>query len=381
MPNINGLKRIPKAELYRLIVDGQFHATQNGWLDYAMREPNCLPAVFRAFQVAFTSLNELDVSVELIKNIHAAAAKDVSGIVSDANKYPGLFRTMQTGYFLNRVYVNSEGLGELLDLINHELGQYGACLCWKSVDFLDGCKTKEESNHRIHVLEQTKESKEELWGQIAGGKRLFYRPPRPEVLDLLVSKECAKYNQNIKEATSEDAKLAVIVQFVQKVERIHPFPDVNGRVTTVLLQRLLIQNGFLPTMLYNPNYCDGYGQKTFSEEIEKGMRLTKQSMTKPGMAIHAYVTETMKLSYHLPPEVNSTIHDFYLAETELDQFIKNIPSSPDLEDKPISPSSPEQEPAPKSRLSEILARLRIKAAEEKQTKAVAEANASCTPFA
>lgn len=365
MSNIIGLKQIPKAELYRLIVDGKFHATQNGWQGYAMREPNCLPAIYRAMRVAFSSLEQMDVSIELIKSIHAEASRGVLGVVKEAKEHPGEFRTMQTGYFLNRTYVNEKGLSELVDLSQYKLGKYGVCLGWQDTKFLEGCQSKEEFNHRVELIEPAKESKLQLWEQIFNGKQLFYRPPRPEVVAQLIAKACSKYNRSIKEAISDEQKLVVITKYIQKVERIHPFPDVNGRVTTLLLQRLLVQNGFLPTMLYDPNHCDGFDRSGYLDEIKKGMQLTKQAIIDPNKAIHSHITEPIRVQYHMPPEVNIAISDCYAAEAELADFIQTLPTPVGSGEKLQIQLLSQPTSSSKSNLSQILARLRLQPTEAK----------------
>jgi hypothetical protein len=43
------LKAFPAEELYRIVVDGNLHAKENGWVGYEKREPGCLKAFFNAF--------------------------------------------------------------------------------------------------------------------------------------------------------------------------------------------------------------------------------------------------------------------------------------------------------------------------------------------
>lgn len=71
--SIHEIKKIPQQEWYRFIVDGQYHKEQKGWLGYAKREPNCLPACFQALGCAFEDLANPNLSIELIKTIHKNA--------------------------------------------------------------------------------------------------------------------------------------------------------------------------------------------------------------------------------------------------------------------------------------------------------------------
>ena len=63
------LNYFPHQELYRLVVDGDFHGTQKGWMGYESREPGCLTAFFDALQ--FINQNDgKPLTKEYIQTIH-----------------------------------------------------------------------------------------------------------------------------------------------------------------------------------------------------------------------------------------------------------------------------------------------------------------------
>ncbi len=74
---------------------------------------------------------------------------------------------------------------------------------------------------------------------------------------------------------SEDEKLTAIVKAIQRLEHLHPFYDGNCRVfCMVILNVLLMQVGFPPTLIDNPNKFDGYSVDELAILIRKGMQRT-----------------------------------------------------------------------------------------------------------
>lgn len=82
-----------------------------------------------------------------------------------------------------------------------------------------------------------------------------------------------KYQRSIRKAKLPLEKLGVIVQFIQSCERLHPFYDGNGRTfCTLLINFLLIKNGFPLVIMDNPNHFDTYSCPELVREVIKGMR-------------------------------------------------------------------------------------------------------------
>ena len=91
--------------------------------------------------------------------------------------------------------------------------------------------------------------------------------------------ECAiiihRYNTDIEAldaSTNADAALAVIARVCRDLEIAHFFHDGNQRViVVVLLNFLLLQNGFTPTIITDPYIFDGYmGVDQLKDEIVAG---------------------------------------------------------------------------------------------------------------
>lgn len=80
----------------------------------------------------------------------------------------------------------------------------------------------------------------------------------------------------MKNAKTEDDKLALIAEFVMTLEILHFFMDGNQRTTVfVILNKLLIENGLTPVIMPDPSVFDGYmSSKELVGEIKKGMKNT-----------------------------------------------------------------------------------------------------------
>lgn len=86
-----------------------------------------------------------------------------------------------------------------------------------------------------------------------------------------------QYHRAIKKSKTDDQKLDAMINFVQKLERLHPFSDGNCRTLVMLtLNRELIRNGFPPAMFDNPNRFDFFSKAQLKDEIKKGWEIAKQ---------------------------------------------------------------------------------------------------------
>lgn len=96
-----------------------------------------------------------------------------------------------------------------------------------------------------------------------------------EVLNNKVKDLITIYQDNISKAKSAEEKLLVIISFIQSCEQLHPFFDGNCRVfCMLLLNHLLIKNGFPLVILDDPNKLDGFSKKEIMNELIKGMENT-----------------------------------------------------------------------------------------------------------
>lgn len=97
------------------------------------------------------------------------------------------------------------------------------------------------------------------------------------LLEEVIEKELKTFYEKINTAETDDQKLELIIKLVQTLEQVHPFEDCNCRTfCMVLLNSLLMQYGFSPAILENPNRFDGYTIEELKEDVRKGMLLTDQ---------------------------------------------------------------------------------------------------------
>jgi len=76
---------------------------------------------------------------------------------------------------------------------------------------------------------------------------------------------------------AEDLKITAIVSAVQELEQIHPFQDANCRTfCLVLLNSLLMQQGYDPAIIDDPNKFDGFSVEELVEVVKCGMQETRK---------------------------------------------------------------------------------------------------------
>lgn len=84
-----------------------------------------------------------------------------------------------------------------------------------------------------------------------------------------------RFNVDIKQAATFEKKLFLIVCYIQDCEQLHPFRDANCRTFCMLLLNfLLIQNGFPLSLLKNPNCFDLFSRHELVIEVIHGMNRT-----------------------------------------------------------------------------------------------------------
>ncbi len=81
------------------------------------------------------------------------------------------------------------------------------------------------------------------------------RPYTEKILNYYIK----TYETSLARATNDYGKLLAIVRIIRALEIAHPFADANQRVFVfLLLNKLLLQNGFLPVILDDPYVFEGY---------------------------------------------------------------------------------------------------------------------------
>ena len=92
-----------------------------------------------------------------------------------------------------------------------------------------------------------------------------------------------RYEEDLQAAGEDETKkLEAIARFCRALEVLHAFPDGNQRtIAFIFLNKLLLMNGFSPTILPNP-YCfdGGYMVSEIVMDIKRGMDIFR-AMQRP----------------------------------------------------------------------------------------------------
>lgn len=96
--------------------------------------------------------------------------------------------------------------------------------------------------------------------------------PKPSITKGRLNRLIEEYKRTIRRALTSDEKIRAIVDLCRALEVYHVFADGNQRtIAFVVLQKLLLQNGFPPVILENPVIFDGYcTTEKMRAHIEKG---------------------------------------------------------------------------------------------------------------
>lgn len=264
-------EKYPPHRLWQSFVDGRMYEPgpdgaskdPKGYRQFEDREPGCLKAYFRGFNCALKNIEDPSkrISIALIKAIHYEVSKDVTKLTL-YNK-PGNFRlesdTCSCTFRIEDYQITSNGLTDLLTKIeNGELGETAALWAWYKggdkliIGYESIQKIKEtlgyQNNQKLaeHIMESYKFCK--------------YFAPTTDEIDDLIQSVIDNYNNKILSdeiQNDTDKVLQLIGETIQSLNRIHPFPDANGRTfANLLLNRMLLQNGFPPATFYDPNLLD-----------------------------------------------------------------------------------------------------------------------------
>ncbi len=311
--HIEYLKQVPQNELYRFIVDGYLHKNEYGWLGYANREEGSVDAAFNGLTLAFSDLNLL-MSTQYIQKMHYACGAYLNkygqvSVVGNKPLFPGQLRKSPGGFYLfdyalrysRNNFLSELGFYEFYDEFLVRYKKYGAQL----VEVKENDSAEHSCHNRLDLCVSEK-TKEELWRIINEGGELYYRAPDYQHLALLLDNCCDEFNRDILFASTQEGKLTIIIRFVKEVELIHAFNDFNGRTSLMLLQRLLIQNGFLPVMLFDPNYIDGYSSAELLQEIKQGMNNTLSIIKHPNQPLFGFSSSMIDIEIHRLLNINKT---------------------------------------------------------------------------
>jgi len=289
-------------QLFRFFVDGRFHKKYRGWVGYEKNESGSVQGILDAYCLM---LDNFDLATGLtsiyIKNLHASCMAGV--ITKNKKSTPGDLRYLEAGLNL---YHDKSTLASLREIIEQRSGEGGMLFHSRQHQGTVESFTADEvlrilkEDGRIRFRTWYPNLDEEQQRKLIQPKSLgeFYEVKHyiqmcfAQRFDHLVE----RYNQEVAAARMPDHRLVAISRIVRDLELLHPFPDGNGRtLVAVLMNHLLLANGFLPAILWDPNIDAELSVLEFADEIRRGMKNTEMLLRDPSVTLYDYaISEATK---------------------------------------------------------------------------------------
>ncbi len=224
--------------LWKLFIDKECHSKGEMFFDTATKdgqgkpEPGYNAAMHQAFDYMLTTLNK-KLDAEEFKNIYHLCVKTVKNVNSNEREFrPGMYKLK-----LDKISPAAKAEWKSRRLIA-TLAEMPECM--KSPPETDQGYLAYLMNNTIVPL-------------------FMSDNPSLEKITKKVNAHFTTYYSNIAEAKKDKEKLAAIVSLSEALEIGHYFPDGNQRtIVFVMLNKLLIENGFSPVILEDPAVFDGY---------------------------------------------------------------------------------------------------------------------------
>jgi hypothetical protein len=277
---------IPASQIYKFFIDeNRWAGSQNDPQVFDRKEPGYMKAMQEAFRWGMSQRERRWDSIAICV-LHERAVRDVKDKKSD-----GAMESLRLGYRLSREELKKRNEDET----NEKFGLK------KDTMSLEGCKELvakykdkkyaiqfEGDPNSYHIFQLLLEHPAFSFMKKDEKGQLIPRDPdardtkdRPFIVQKLPGSECQIktcvdalldiYYRDIKTAKNEEEQLKVIALLVQNLDQIHPFYDGNIRTFGILLLNfLLIQNGFSPTCLSDPNCIDYLSIDEVVEKIKEG---------------------------------------------------------------------------------------------------------------
>lgn len=300
MSSMHYLKQFDKAQLWRLFVDGRFHKKYRGWLGYEEGERGSVQALLNglAFMLDHFDLSRglsstylLDLHKVCMFNIETSNLKSSPGDLRYLNAGMPFFAKSTTKENLRQILQERGGDGTVIfntkkyskTADEFELNElYNGLLKDKRINYRNWYPNLDK---RMEKALQKKRSLQEFYHAKHAVQMMF-----AEKMDDIVD----RFNRTIRLAQNEEEQLDCFVLLIRHLELLHPFPDGNCRTfACITLNHLLLYYGFMPTLLYNPNYDGELSTEEFKEEIRKGMTLMEELLKNPEAAVYNYSINDM----------------------------------------------------------------------------------------
>ena len=279
------LAKLPPERLFQLFVDGDVHREENGQDGFEFREPGCMRAFYDALSVAINQIDKPltpDSLLALILEIHRASSQNVRGRIGV--RHPGQIRDVPIAAFPVKKYrCTKQGI---IDIRKREFLKTAATLKVRGVD-VDLLTCKDEYLEKCRYYLRQSVSLSNVPAELSA-----------EELRALIKEILTTYLTSMQLATeqkNDDLQIQAIARCAKDCELVHPFEDANGRVfANIMLDLLLMQNGFPPATFFEPNIFDLYGDEELAEAVKDAMSHTLFVITHPDKPLFAYDAANMR---------------------------------------------------------------------------------------
>lgn len=275
---------------------------------YERNEPGFAIPYLEAYQYAFQCFKDKMISSELIQSVNAIATAHLK------HENRGSYRTL-TGYFniYSEIHVDhkSKFMHRNTAYSMTELGIKEFIRYWFDNPKTQKCHTiifeyKASGNRPSFSLVYSHEKKTLVWVEFRTGDQAKYTPFEMEIhfpiiqelihhtdyvstiysmmgtsnpakqIEFQMNRLIEIYIRQIQSAKTDNEKLIVIANFIQRVEQLHPFSDGNIRTCYIILNKLLRDNHLSLSIMYNPNVLDCVDQATVIQMIQEGQKTYQQ---------------------------------------------------------------------------------------------------------
>src|SRR3990167_1466517 len=287
------LDKMPTERLFQLFVDGTMHHKEQGQKGFEKREPNCMKGFYGGLKIALANIDK-PLSLDLILRIHAASSENVTGHFYVNSKYAGKFREWSlTTFAIPKERCTINGVARLYQKYKKK-GKSAE----KSPELFTSLNRKKINLlSDSYSLEYIQNIAKLVYERIDNENFPFaYSPPYSSCIKLKSEAEAIikLFHEEINVADDSDKKILSIVKCAQELELLHPFGDGNGRVfINIMLNFLLMQNGFPPATFYEPNLFDLYSESELVDAVKDAMNNTLFSIQHPERALFSYDISTL----------------------------------------------------------------------------------------
>ncbi|WP_343602821.1 DUF4157 domain-containing protein [Roseateles sp.] len=259
MQQHEGTAGLPKAEIWRMVMDGK-HQASRGKYGFE-NESGYMGAMLRGFsQMLGTVGTPLDAG--MYEALHDSAVRGV--------------RT-RSGEQMDERYRDNPQMGEGFGLDMENWSPAGHAELHKKFQ-----KKRTDPVGSMLAENPNKMIERSVDGQALAGKQVFrVRPTNSREHAVELAQEViSRYHDDIvaadelpEEAAQRDAKLTAIARICQDLDQMHLFTDGNIRtIVFLVLNKLLLEQGFSPVIMSEPNVFDCKSVDELKAEIGRGQR-------------------------------------------------------------------------------------------------------------